>query len=58
MEDNIDVVSKGLETGLVINKQGLWNPLWEKSKEKRRQVILSPFFFAGFLLDSAAILSM
>lgn len=44
------------KTGRVDSQQGWWNPLRVVSQEKRRQITLSPFFFACFLLDSASIL--
>lgn len=44
------------KTGCVDSQQGWWNPLRVVSQEKRRQITLSPFFFACFLLDSASIL--
>jgi hypothetical protein len=44
------------KTGFVVGKHGMSDPLRVVSQEKRRQIALSPFFFACFLLDFAAIL--
>lgn len=53
--NNMECQAKG-KTGRVDSQQGWWNPLRVVSQEKRRQITLSPFFFACFLLDSASIL--
>ena len=44
------------KTGYVDSEHGKWKPIKGCQCGKRRQINLSPFFFACFLLDSASIL--